>query len=100
MTDSTSVSGQRLDQWLWFARVVRSRTLAAQLVGAGRIRINRMRVLKPSHVLRPGDVLTIALRGGEVQILKVLAVGERRGPPREAQLLYCRIGGTDPAGPA
>jgi ribosome-associated heat shock protein Hsp15 len=87
MTDRTDAPAQRLDKWLCFARVVKSRTLAAQLVGGGRVRVNRMRVLKPSHSLRPGDVLTVALRG-EVRVLEVLAVGERRGPPQEARLLY------------
>jgi ribosome-associated heat shock protein Hsp15 len=87
MTERTDAPAQRLDKWLCMARVVKSRTRAAQLVGGGRVRVNRMRVLKPSHSLRPGDVLTVALRG-EVRVLKVLAVGERRGPPQEARLLY------------
>ena len=87
MTERTDAPAQRLDKWLCFARVVKSRTLAAQLVGGGRVRVNRMRVLKPSHSLHPGDVLTVALRG-EVRVLEVLAVGERRGPPQEARLLY------------
>jgi ribosome-associated heat shock protein Hsp15 len=87
MTDKAGVSAQRVDKWLWFARVVKSRTLAAQLVGSGKVRVNRMRVLKPSHLLHEGDVLTVTLRGG-VRIIQVLAVGERRGPPPEARLLY------------
>jgi ribosome-associated heat shock protein Hsp15 len=94
MRESPGVPAQRLDKWLWFARVVKSRTLAAQLVGGGKVRVNRMRVLKPSHLLRTGDVLTIALRG-EVRVLEVLAVGERRGPPQQARLLY-RLVGNDP----
>ena len=97
MTDTTSAPDQRLDKWLWFARVVRSRTLAAQLVGGGKVRVNRMRVLKPSHVLHPGDILTIAVRG-EVRVLEVLAVGERRGSPQEARLLYRPVGGAGAAG--
>jgi ribosome-associated heat shock protein Hsp15 len=98
MTDTTSAPGQRLDKWLWFARVVRSRTLAAQMVGGGKVRVNRMRVLKPSHLLRRGDILTIAVRG-EVRVLQVLAVGERRGSPQEAQLLYRPVGGTGATDP-
>ena len=78
---------QRLDKWLWFSRILKSRTLAAQLVTDGKVRINRARVTKPSHALRRGDVLTIALRGN-VKILRVLAPGHRRGPPPEARLLY------------
>ena len=89
---------QRLDKWLWFSRMLKSRTLAAQLVTDGKVRINRARVTKPSHALRKGDVLTIAMRGN-VKILKVLAPGHRRGPPPEARLLYEIVGDrqTDPA---
>jgi len=78
---------QRLDRWLWFARMLKSRTLAAQLIEAGKVRVNRVRVVKPSRFLREGDVLTITLRG-QVLVLKVLAAGSRRGPPPEARLLY------------
>lgn len=83
----TNALQQRLDRWLWFARLMKSRTSAAELVGAGKVRVNRVRVVKPSHMLREGDVLTIALRG-EVCIVEVLGLGERRGPPQEARLLY------------
>lgn len=85
-TDATEQT-QRLDRWLWFSRVIKSRTLAAELVEAGKVRVNRVRVVKPSHAVRPGDVLTVALRG-RVQVLKVLAPGARRGPPAEARQLY------------
>lgn len=78
---------QRVDKWLWFARLVKSRTLAAQLVADGKVRINRVKALKPSHIVRAGDVLTIAIRG-RIDIVRVLAAGERRGPPAEARGLY------------
>jgi ribosome-associated heat shock protein Hsp15 len=78
---------QRLDRWLWFARILRSRTLAAQLIAGGKVRVNRVRVIKPSHTVREGDVLTIALRS-QVLVLRILAGGTRRGPPPEARLLY------------
>ena len=78
---------QRLDKWLWFARVVKSRTLAADVVANGKVRVNRVRAAKASQALRPGDVLTLAL-GGRVRILRVLAPGARRGPPAEARKLY------------
>jgi ribosome-associated heat shock protein Hsp15 len=80
-------NAQRLDKWLWFARVTKSRSLAAQLVQDGKVRINRARAAKPSQAVRPDDILTIAVRG-EVQVLKVLAPGLRRGPPAEARRLY------------
>jgi ribosome-associated heat shock protein Hsp15 len=78
---------QRLDKWLWFARVTKSRNLAAQLIQDGKVRVNRTKVAKPSQTVRSGDVLTIAVRGS-VEVLKVLAPGVRRGPPAEARQLY------------
>lgn len=78
---------QRLDKWLWFARITKSRTLAAQLVQDGKVRVNRVKAAKPSHAVRSGDVLTIAIRGS-VEVLEVLAPGARRGPPPEARQLY------------
>ena len=78
---------QRLDKWLWFARVTKSRNLAAQLIQDGKVRVNRTKVAKPSQTVRSGDVLTIAVRGS-VEVLKVLAPGVRRGPPPEARQLY------------
>lgn len=84
-------NAQRLDKWLWFSRLAKSRTLAAQLIVDGRVRVNRARVVKPSHGVRAGDVLTIAMRG-KVQILRVLAAGQRRGPPPEARQLYEALG--------
>ena len=89
LTDAEAppAGAQRIDKWLWFARVTKSRTLAAQLVQDGKVRVNRARASKPSHAVRSGDVLTIAIRGN-VEVLKVLAPGERRGPAPEARRLY------------
>lgn len=77
----------RLDKWLWYARVVKSRTLAAGLVEEGKVRLNRERITKPSQSVRIGDVLTISV-GPRVRILEVAAMGSRRGPASEAQALY------------
>jgi ribosome-associated heat shock protein Hsp15 len=84
---ATLAPQQRLDKWLWFARIVKSRTLAAQLVQDGKVRINRAKVAKPAQTVRPNDVLTIVIRGS-VHVLRVVAPGARRGPPAEARLLY------------
>ena len=78
---------QRIDQWLWFARLVKTRTLAASLVANGRLRVNRAKIAKPSHEIGPGDVVTFAY-AGRVRIFESLACGERRGPAAEAQALY------------
>ena len=79
--DQSGGDSRRLDRWLWFARVVKSRTLAAGLVEAGKVRINREKVTKSSHQLKAGDVVTVAA-GAHVRVLKVVAMGERRGPAR------------------
>jgi ribosome-associated heat shock protein Hsp15 len=86
-TETGASATQRLDKWLWFVRVVKTRTLAAKLVANGGVRLNRQRMEKPSATVRPGDVLTIAVHD-RVRILKVVAPGTRRGAPAEAQLLY------------
>jgi ribosome-associated heat shock protein Hsp15 len=99
MTDKPSAPAQRLDKWLWFARVTKSRTAAAELVGSGKVRVNRVRVTKPSHLLREGDVLTVAVRG-EVRVLQVLSGGTRRGPAQEARQLYCPVNESETNGPA
>jgi len=90
---------QRLDKWLWFARIAKSRTLAAQLVQDGKVRINRIKAAKPAQVVRPDDVLTIVVRGN-IQVLKVLAPGYRRGPPAEARRLYEVLSASAGAAPA
>ena len=80
-------TNQRVDRWLWFVRAVKSRTLAAGLVSDGRVRINRAKAEKPSQTVKPGDVLTLTV-GPRLRILKVVGLGQRRGPPAEAQTLY------------
>lgn len=82
--------GQRLDKWLWYARLAKTRTLAAGLVLSGKIRVNRIKAVKPSQLVRPGDVITSsAVR--RVRILEVVALGQRRGPATEAQTLYTEL---------
>ena len=93
-----SKARQRIDKWLWFARIVKSRTLAAKLVTEGRIRVNSARIDTPAKAIGPGDVLTIALER-EVKVWRILAIGERRGPYSEARLLYEDIGGPAASGP-
>ena len=78
---------QRLDKWLWHARVVKARTSAAQLVEKGHVRINGVRETAPGHAVKPGDVLTIAL-DRNVRVLKVIGFSERRGDASAARVLY------------
>ena len=79
---------QRLDKWLWFARVVKTRSLAARLVGEGHVRVNAVRVDNAAKGVRPGDVLTVALDRGGVRVLRVLRPGDRRGQFAEARTLF------------
>lgn len=78
---------QRIDKWLFFSRAVKSRSLAAKLVAAGRVRINRDKAAQASDMVRPGDVLTITLER-RIFVWKVLGTGIRRGPAVEARTLY------------
>lgn len=77
----------RIDKWLWFARFFKSRSLATQFCATGRIRIAGNIVSKASHMVRAEDVLTFPQRD-RVRVIKILALGTRRGPAREAVLLY------------
>jgi ribosome-associated heat shock protein Hsp15 len=77
----------RLDKWLFHARFYRTRLLAQAAIESGRIRLNGVKVDKPGHVLKAGDVLTLG-RGSQVIAVRVLALAEKRGPAKEAQALY------------
>ncbi|MGA7803399.1 RNA-binding S4 domain-containing protein [Bradyrhizobium sp.] len=78
---------QRLDKWLWHARVVKARSSAAALVVAGHVRINGVRETAPGHAVKAGDVLTIGL-DRIVRVLKVTGFSERRGDASAARGLY------------
>ena len=78
---------QRLDKWLWFARIVKTREAAASLVESGHVRLNSVKVLKPGHTVKPGDVLTIVLNA-RVRVLHVEGLAVRRGPAETARVLY------------
>ena len=78
---------QRLDKWLWHARVVRARAGAAALVEAGHVRVNGAREKSPGHAVKPGDVVTVSL-DRIVRVLKVVGFSERRGDAAAATVLY------------
>ncbi len=77
----------RLDKWLWYARFFKSRTLATRLCASGRLRVNGAIVKKAHYVLKPGDILTFP-KGPHIRMIRVAALGTRRGPAAEAQTLY------------
>jgi ribosome-associated heat shock protein Hsp15 len=77
---------QRIDKWLWHARLVRSRNAAAALADGGHVRVNGVRISAASRKVAVGDVLTIAFE--PVRILKILGFSQRRGPAATARTLY------------
>ncbi len=87
MTDAPARETIRLDKWLFQARFLKSRGLAADLVAEGRLRVNGQPTDKPSRLVGSGDVLTFALHG-RVRVIRILGLGDRRGPAPEAQSLY------------
>lgn len=95
MAADGAASAQRIDQWLWFARIAKSRTLAQDMIGRGKVRLNRTKVGKPSTLVKPGDGLTIVV-GRVVRSLEILAIGTRRGPASEAHLLYLDLTAPQP----
>ena len=87
MPDAEDRDWQRLDKWLWCARFMKARADCTRLVQEGMVRINRQPTDKAHARLRPGDVLTLPLRG-QVRVIEVLSLAIRRGPASEAQTLY------------
>jgi ribosome-associated heat shock protein Hsp15 len=88
--------GQRLDKWLWCARLTKTRTGAGRLIEAGKVRINGDRTLKASRLVQTGDVVTAAFLG-RLSVVRVLGASERRGPASLARTLYEDL--TPPAPP-
>jgi ribosome-associated heat shock protein Hsp15 len=78
---------QRIDRWLWHARIVRTRGAAAALASSGYVRVNGLRIDGPGRPVRLGDVVTVALDRA-VRVLKVTGFVERRGPTGTGQRLY------------
>lgn len=83
----------RLDKWLCYARFFKTRGLASDVIEKGRLRLNGRKIRKPGHSVVPGDTLVFPM-GEQVRLVRVAAVGERRGPASEARLLYVDL---DPA---
>ena len=84
----------RVDVWLWRARLCKTRTLAAQLVESGQVRLTRAgqqtRLDKPARPVKPGDALVFA-QAGRLTAVRIAALGVRRGPPVEARALYVSL---------
>ena len=85
----------RIDRYLFFIRLAKSRTLAQAIVDEGYVRIDGRRVEKPSEDVRVGSTIALPLHG-KVRVLKVLCLPERRGPAPEARLCYEELGIDEP----
>ena len=85
--DRDAAAKLRLDKWLFQARFFRSRDAAADVVVEGHLRLNGAHCLKPGHGVAAGDVLTF-VQAGRVRVIRILALGQRRGPAEEARALY------------
>jgi ribosome-associated heat shock protein Hsp15 len=85
--DPLAAQKLRLDKWLWQARFFKSRSLAAELIEAGSVRVNGTRISRPGRDIGTGDVLTFP-QGTRIRLVRILALGVRRGPAAEAQMLY------------
>ena len=83
----TELEAQRIDKWLWYARLARTRSSAQQLARSGRVRVNRDKIRNASRLVRPGDVLTLGLGRG-VRVIRILKIAERRDSFTLARLLY------------
>src|SRR5262245_7661917 len=81
------MDGQRLDKWLYCARLTKTRTGAARLIEEGKVRVDGVRTLKPSRLVQPGNVVT-ATSSGRLLVVRVVASGTRRGPASAARALY------------
>jgi ribosome-associated heat shock protein Hsp15 len=90
---------QRIDRWLWHARIVRTRSAAAALAASGHVRLNGARIAAPSKPVKPGDVVTIAL-DARVRVLKVTGFAARRGAAEEGRALYQDMAPPAPAAAA
>ena len=88
-------SRQRIDKWLWFARIVKTRPLAAALAANGQVRVNRQKIVKPSQDVGPGDIVTATV-AGQVRVLRVLGCAPRRGAAAEARKLYEDLSAAQP----
>ena len=84
---SLPVSRQRLDKWLFFTRLQKSRSIAQKAIEAGHVRVNETRITQSSFAVKIGDVVIISLDRRDMTV-RVLQPGNRRGPYEEARLLY------------
>ncbi|KQR79233.1 RNA-binding S4 domain-containing protein [Rhizobium sp. Leaf341] len=87
ITPAEAVSRQRLDKWLFFTRLTKSRSIAQKAIEGGKVLVNAHRVTQPSHAVKAGDVVVLSLDRRDITV-RMRSGGNRRGPYEEAQKLY------------
>ncbi len=87
MADAAAVT-MRLDRFLWWVRLARTRTAAQALAEQGRLRLDGRLIDRAHAPVRPGNILTYVAAGGAVRVIRVEELPRRRGPPAEARLCY------------
>ncbi|MEO0880477.1 MAG: RNA-binding S4 domain-containing protein, partial [Pseudomonadota bacterium] len=91
LTSANDARAQRIDKWLWCARFFKTRSLASRFVAAAAMRVTRngatQRIEKPSFLIRPGDEIVFS-RNDHLRIVRIIDCAERRGPAKEAALLF------------
>lgn len=85
----------RIDRWLWAARFFKTRSLAAAACDGGKVDLNEQ-AARPSRPVRPGDRVRVTLAAGRRRIVRVVGIGERRGPPATARALYVDLTPPEP----
>jgi ribosome-associated heat shock protein Hsp15 len=96
MTGEIAVATLRIDKWLWQARFFKSRATASKLCAEGRVRVGGRPVAKAHYAVKPGDVLTFP-QGAVIRVVRIVALGIRRGPAPEARALYEDLSPPPPA---
>ena len=96
MTSPGAAGSIRLDKLLWYLRFARSRGLAQAMVAAGHIRLDERRVTRPSAAVHAGATLVLPL-GERIEVIRLLALPQRRGPAPEAQACYLKLDAGTPA---
>ena len=81
---------QRIDKWIWHARITKTRTLAQKLILAGNVRVNKIKITRPSYQIKSNDILTIS-KNYRVSVLEIRTLAERRGSANDAQELYSNL---------
>ena len=92
--DPAAAPKLRLDKWLWQARFFKSRSLAAEVIAEGHVRVNGTRISRPGREVSAGDTLTFP-QGARIRVVRITALGQRRGPATEAQGLYLDLDPSD-----